>query len=257
MHFKKVNVVEAAKEIAAKEASKGMGFMKLTSRATPYRLRIIPAMEGAEHDLPWTETKGHYVKIPGSDKAVFGNCGRAHDKTASCAVCELGEALTARGGNANLELAKECRPRYAGFVYVIDRENQEKGIKVLRMPWSVRQALMNWVTVPELGLTNFMDPHEGRDILLSKTGSGFQTEYAVQPDLNTSPICKSDEALEELFKGIETLDRYTKAPDYDAVKGRVQEALAASVGVMPAAEDPKAVEASVVDTDAGDGEIQF
>lgn len=258
--FKKVDIVKAAKELAAKESTGGGAeFMKLTSRATPYRIRILPALEGSTSDLPWEETKSHYVKIPGAEKAVFGNCGKAHDRNAPCAICELGEALTARGGDANLELAKSCKPRYAGFVYAIDREHPEKGIQVLRLPWGVRQDLMNWATTPELGLTNFCDPYEGRDILLSKTGTGFNTKYSVQPNLQQTPICESDEALDALMAPLGQLSNFTKAADYSSVKGKIQEALSASVGTLPAApaEEPKAVEASVVHANDYDQDIKF
>lgn len=257
--FKKnIDLVQAAKDLANKEDKKDTSFIKLVSRANPYRLRIIPALADASHDLPWVETKSHYVKIPGAEKAIFGNCGKAHDRSAPCAICELGEALTARGGNANLDLAKSCRPRYAGFVYVLDREEPEKGVQVMRLPWTVRKVLHNWLKTPELGLTDFVDPFEGRDILLSKTGSGFETEYSVQPDLNKSALAETEEGMSALLGDLGGLEGYAKPADYSATKGRIQEALSASVGAVPEAAAPAAMPAAAPATTVIDSDdIQF
>lgn len=89
-------------------------------------VRIIPTTDGT---TPFVEVWGHKVQVDGEWKTFA--CLQ-HEKGQDCPFCEAREALRATGSEADKELAKKYSARKMYIVKVIDRDNEDHGVKFWR-----------------------------------------------------------------------------------------------------------------------------
>lgn len=262
-------MVQAAQKQASMENAPKMEMFKPASRAQPHRVRVIPPLEGHKSQYPYVIGRSHYVQIPGID-AFWGVCGKSLDsrgESSPCAFCELHEDLANRPGEAAQKIADGAKSRLACFTYVLVRGEEEKGIQLWRTPWTIIKELRSYMSNPDLGLADFTDPMNGRDLLITKTGSGFNTSYQVTPHMKNSAIADSVEAISLLVKDLpDLMDRVTPE-SYDDTKAKVTKALGGKKDKLDAAtqlnsapkkeEEVKAIEATVVDADDDDQALPF
>lgn len=88
-------------------------------------IRILPSKNGT----PFVEVHGHKVQIDGEWKTFA--CLK-HHKGEACPFCEAREELLATGKESDKELAKKYAARKMYVVKVIDRDNEEHGVKFWR-----------------------------------------------------------------------------------------------------------------------------
>jgi hypothetical protein len=81
-------------------------------------------------------------------------------------------------------------------------------VQVLTAPYSLKQAILALYTDPEYEKAIFL---EGRDLILTRTGTGLQTEYGAKIKISATPF--DDSLMDEVFD----LDSYVKVDDADTL----------------------------------------
>lgn len=89
-------------------------------------IRILPTTDGSS---PFVELHGHKIQVEGTWKTFA--CLK-HEKNEACPFCEAREALLSTGSPSDKELAKKYNAKLMYVVKVIDRANEEEGVKFWR-----------------------------------------------------------------------------------------------------------------------------
>jgi hypothetical protein len=125
-----------------------------------------------------------------------------------CFLCETYQQLNASADPADEEEADRIVLvwRYLANVIVIGEE--EKGVQVVEIKERMAKTLLEFALDPEIG--NFVDPTEGRNLKLEKTGTGLQTRYS-EPRISPNP---SPIPYEEWMRRIKPLDQFFRRPTF-------------------------------------------
>lgn len=127
------------------------------------RIRILPPMPG--DDVFWVEKNFHELTV-GKNKVKLYDPAQDGEESP---LNDLGEALRATGDEMDKELAKQYRSKKFYILRVIDRDNEEDGVKFWRVKHYLRNdgpfnKIMDLVKVKKEDIS---DPVTGRDITLS------------------------------------------------------------------------------------------
>lgn len=98
------------------------------------RIRILPPKEG--ESAFWETMHAHKRKVDGQWKTM--PCLK-HEMDEDCPFCEAREALLTSGDDGDKELAKEYSSREYYIIRVIDRDNEDDGIKFWRIAKDYRK----------------------------------------------------------------------------------------------------------------------
>lgn len=101
-------------------------FIKEGTKSATKTIRIVPTADGSS---PFVEFHGHKVQVDGEWKTFA--CLK-EEKDEPCPFCEARDVLNATGTDANKELAKKYKSKLMYVVKVIDRDNEEEGVKFWR-----------------------------------------------------------------------------------------------------------------------------
>ena len=193
-------------EAAAKELKEGGGggqaFLKLDVGKT--RIRWIPPLPGKK----WRRVVNvHYVDIPGAGRASF-NCPRLEAKRA-CRLCSQAQKLMATGNEAHEKKGKKLLPQRRCYAAVINRSAPEQGPIIFAFGRMVEQQLIELRQDNDEG-GDFVDPIEGFDISITRTGTGqFDTRYVVRAGKRV-PLTEDTEQMHEWIEGQPNLEKWCK-----------------------------------------------
>ena len=144
-------------------------------------IRILPAGEGK---TPFVEMHGHKVLVEGEWKTF--PCLK-HEKKEACPFCEAYDALRATGKESDKELSKKFNARLMYVVKVIDRDNEQDGVKFWRFNHDFRKEgvydkiLSAWTALKK----DITDKDTGRDLVIS-----------INRNMNGAPIVSGIQALD-------------------------------------------------------------
>ena len=108
-------------------------FIKEGVKTATKEIRILATQDGSS---PFIEFYGHKIQVEGVWKTFA--CLK-HEKGEDCPFCEAREALLATGEATDKELAKKYNAKLMYIVKVIDRENEEDGVKFWRFNHDYRK----------------------------------------------------------------------------------------------------------------------
>lgn len=154
-------------------------------------VRVLPALAGQGYGpnksspfrLVWT----HFLRTPGTSDAVSTACPN-RELNQRCPICELANKLKARGNKLDQDRAYELFPKRRVYMCVVDREEPDKGVRVLPVGKTIHEALTKIRKDADAG-GDFTDPVNGFDIIIERKGSGKNdTEYTVMPARKQSPL---------------------------------------------------------------------
>jgi hypothetical protein len=152
------------------------------------RIRILPTND---ESTPFKQVYGHKVQVEGEWKTF--TCLK-HEMQEDCPFCEAYDALRATGKEAQKELAKKYSPRKMYVVKVIDRDNEDHGVKFWRFNHDYRkQGVLDKIYgVLQAVRKDITDPETGRDllVLLARDQNG---RPAVQTITHMDPTPLSDD----------------------------------------------------------------
>lgn len=127
----------------------------------------------------------HFGLKSDEDKHIAVACGDVHrDGDEPCVLCALHSFLKADGEE---EAAKNIRAANNWYAQVlvgskdVDGNLVYSGPKLIRMSKTGADAIIEILKMQEAADDDYCcDPHNGQDIMFSRSGSGLQTKYSAQ-----------------------------------------------------------------------------
>ena len=168
-------------------------------------VRILPYADKKGEPCLFKESPVHFglAKFP-----VACGQGAPH----GCLICETAKAAGASGDPDEAKWAQSVSQRRRFLFNIVNMEvpAEQRRVQVLSAPYSLKQAILSFYTDPEFERALFL---EGRDFILTKKGTGLDTEYSAKVRMDASDI---DPVLaEEVFD----LDEYTQIDDAETMAG--------------------------------------
>lgn len=173
-------------------------------------VRVLPAKE--EGGLFFEEAYLHYGvnKTPEKPKGTVVVCPTTLGEGKPCPICELSKQLKSLSKKKDDEYDKQARAlmrKKRAYFNVIDRNDDlstytpdengkltrknaedytETPVKVLATGVSILKDILGIIVDPEYG--DITDAEEGLDLIITKSGTGFNTEYDVKTVRKESAI---------------------------------------------------------------------
>jgi len=132
-------------------------------------------------------TSNHFKLLdPNSDdgkKKIAVGCGKEHGQENRCFFCELTDALKKTGKKAEKKLADDIKVsvRYNAQVLINEKIGEQwvySKPKLLGLPGGLSQEISQLLAnMEQYKQAPFNDIEGGQDLLLTRTGAGFQTRY--------------------------------------------------------------------------------
>tara|TARA_R110002126_G_scaffold43556_3_gene125044 strand:- start:38223 stop:39101 length:879 start_codon:yes stop_codon:yes gene_type:complete len=186
-------------------------------------IRILPNPEGG---MFWTVLHGHKIQVDGSWKTF--PCLK-HEKDEPCPFCEARTALLATGKASDKELSKKYSARKMYIVKVIERGNEEEGVKFWRFNHSYKgdgtlDKLMECVRAVKHDIA---DSETGRDInvKIGRNQFGIPVVTSITYPLDSTKLSEDIDLKEEWLSDSRTWEDVYSVRDYNylsiVVKGDI------------------------------------
>ncbi len=170
-------------------------FIKEGLTTATKEIRILPTADGSS---PFIEMHGHKVLVDGDWKTFA--CLK-HENNEPCPFCEAKDALYATGKDADKELAKKYNARKMYVVKVIDRANEEEGVKFWRFNHDYRKEgiLDKIFGVLQAVKKDVTHPETGRDLMLTINRNPSTKAITVSSvsHMDPSPLSSDAEKVKE------------------------------------------------------------
>jgi len=177
------------------------------------RVRILPTKDGSS---PFKEVWFHEIQVDGKWQKFYDPAKNDNERSP---LNEVYEELMSTGKESDKELAKQYKARKFYIVKVIDRENEQDGVKFWRFKHNYKQeGILDKVIPIWKAKGDITDSENGRDLILeltkAKTGKGatYTVIQTVMYD-DPSPISKDENQLTDWVSDEMTWeDVYSKKP---------------------------------------------
>jgi hypothetical protein len=177
------------------------------------RVRILPTTDGSS---PFKEVWFHEVQVDGKWQKFYDPAKNDNERSP---LNEVYEELIATGKESDKELAKQYKARKFYIVKVIDRDNEQDGVKFWRFKHNYKQeGILDKIIPIWKAKGDITDPDNGRDLILeltkAKTGKGatYTVIQTVMYD-DPSPISEDETQMAEWVSDEMTWeDVYSKKP---------------------------------------------
>ena len=176
-------------------------------------IRILPSKNGS----PFIEVHGHKVQIDGEWKTFA--CLK-HEKGEACPFCEAREELLSTGKESDKELAKKYAARKMYVVKVIDRDNEDEGVKFWRFNHDYRKEgvfdKIHGVLTALKTNKNITDTENGRDLSISinRNQNNVPVVSAIVA-LDSTPLSEDAEKATEWLADERTWEDVYSVKSYD------------------------------------------
>jgi len=208
--------------------------LKDTEKQGQKRLRILPTKDGGS---PFKEVWYHEVQIDGKWNKIYDPGKNDNERSP---LTEVYEELVSTGKEADKELAKQYKPRKFYIVKVIDRDNEQDGVKFWRFKHNYKnEGILDKIIPIWRAKGDITDPEKGRDIILeltkAKTPNGktytviqtimYDDPTSVHEDKETADSWVKDElSWEDVYskKPVEYLEAIARGetPRWDSDAGK-------------------------------------
>ena len=177
------------------------------------RVRILPTTDGSS---PFKEVWFHEILVDGKYQKFYDPGKNDNERSP---LNEVYETLMSTGRDSYKELAKQYKARKFYIVKVIDRDNEQDGVKFWRFKHNYKQeGILDKIIPIWKAKGDVTDPDNGRDLILELTkaktpkGAFYTVIQTVMYD-DPSPISKDDEQMSEWVSDELTWeDVYSKKP---------------------------------------------
>ena len=154
------------------------------------RVRILPTPDGSS---PFKEVWFHEVQVDGRWVKLYDPGKNDGERSP---LTEVYEELMSTGKESDKKLAMQYRPRKFYIVKVIDRDNEQDGVKFWRFKDNYKQeGILDKIIPIWRAKGDITDANEGRDLIIelakSKTNSGI--EYTIVQTIMYDDPCKLSE----------------------------------------------------------------
>jgi hypothetical protein len=177
------------------------------------RVRILPTTDGSS---PFKEVWFHEINVDGKWQKFYDPGKNDNERSP---LTEVYEELMSTGKEADKQLATQYRSRKFYIVKVIDRENEQDGVKFWRFKHNYKQeGILDKIIPIWKAKGDVTDPDKGRDLILELTkaktpkGAFYTVIQTVMYD-DPSPISEEETQMSE-WVGDELTweDVYSKKP---------------------------------------------
>ena len=177
------------------------------------RVRILPTTDGSS---PFKEVWFHEIQVDGKWQKFYDPSKNDNERSP---LNEVYDALMSTGKESDKELAKQYKARKFYIVKVIDRDNEQDGVKFWRFKHNYKQeGILDKIIPIWKAKGDITDPDTGRDLILeltkAKTGKGatYTVIQTVMYD-DPSPISTDETQMSEWVGDEMTWeDVYSKKP---------------------------------------------
>lgn len=166
------------------------------SRGEEKRIRILPTKDGAS---PFVEVYFHEVQVDGKWMKLYD----PKQEGKRSPLNEVYQGLMETGVESDRELARQYRSRKFYIVKVIDRDNEQDGVKFWRFKHNAKgEGVLDKIFPIFKNKGDITDPTKGRDLILSLglTKAGTGKEYTSINSVmyeDPSPLHENDEKSSE------------------------------------------------------------
>ena len=197
------------------------------------RVRILPTTDGSS---PFKEVWFHEILVDGKYQKFYDPGKNDNERSP---LNEVYEELMSTGKEADKQLATQYRARKFYIVKVVDRDNEQDGVKFWRFKHNYKQeGILDKIIPIWKAKGDVTDPDKGRDLILeltkSKTPKGaFYTVIQTVMYDDPSPISEDETQMSEWVgdeltwedvyskKAVEYLEAIARGetPRWDSEKG--------------------------------------
>jgi len=183
------------------------------TRSGEKRIRILPSKDGGS---PFVEVYFHEVQVDGNWVKLYD----PKQEGKRSPLNEVYEGLMMTGDEQDKVLARQYRSRKFYIVKVIDRENEQDGVKFWRFKHNTKnEGVLDKIFPLFKNKGDITDPSKGRDLIinlnLSKAGNGreYTTITSIIPEDQSSLHTDSEVGNTWLNDELTWSDVYSKKPE--------------------------------------------
>jgi hypothetical protein len=204
---------EAAEDEAAALAEVGSDVVKFPVGESVWR--ILPSIDGS--GTPFKKVWQHFIKLPGMERGVSFACPRKHSRR-YCPSCVKASELRKSGSKLDRDVAGELTASYRVYANAIHRlgGGNASGPHTLAFGKSIHEQLNDLKRSKHGG--NFSHPINGYDIIVTRKGTGLNTEYKVDASREDSQLSESVEQMNDWITGQNDLSHYAIAPEREELE---------------------------------------
>mgnify|MGYP006283083065 CR=1 FL=1 len=177
------------------------------------KIRILPTNDGSS---PFKEVWFHEIQVDGKWQKFYDPAKNDNERSP---LNEVYEELMSTGKESDKELAKQYKARKFYIVKVIDRDNEQDGVKFWRFKHNYKQeGILDKIIPIWKAKGDITDPDSGRDLILELTkaktpkGATYTVIQTVMYD-DPSPISSDEDTMGEWIADEMTWeDVYSKKP---------------------------------------------
>lgn len=177
------------------------------------KVRILPTPDGSS---PFKEVWFHEVQVDGKWVKLYDPGKNDNERSP---LTEVYEELMKTGKESDKKLAQQYRPRKFYIVKVIDRDNEDDGVKFWRFKDNYKQeGILDKVIPIWRAKGDVTDANEGRDLIveLTKAKSNSGIEYTVVQTImydDPCPLSEDSDLMKEWMEDEMTWsDVYAQRP---------------------------------------------
>ena len=206
-----------------------------------FRIRILPPLKSKGEKKFYFVHKVHWIDgtpYECLDQTLVDKNGKLHEAE-PCPVCRLSKQLfkTASRGTPDWKLASSLAPN-TRYIYriVVRGKDDETQPEFYQSGKTIFNIIYHIIKETDYGV--IIDPKNGRDFDLTKTGIGRQSKYDQSlPAANPSPIFSDPQKMKKLLENAEKMDYNSLIEflSYDDLKKILDE----SLGFAENNENPK------------------
>ena len=187
--------------------------LKDTEKQGQRRIRILPTSDGSS---PFKEVWFHEIQVDGKYQKFYDPGKNDNERSP---LNEVYETLMSTGKDSDKELAKQYKARKFYIVKVIDRDNEQDGVKFWRFKHNYKQeGVLDKILPIWKAKGDLTDSEKGRDLIIelikAKTPQG--KEYTVVQTImydDPAPIHTDGEIMEGwMTDELTWKDVYAKKP---------------------------------------------
>ena len=187
--------------------------LKDTEKQGQRRIRILPTSDGSS---PFKEVWFHEIQVDGKYQKFYDPGKNDNERSP---LNEVYETLMSTGKDSDKELAKQYKARKFYIVKVIDRDNEQDGVKFWRFKHNYKQeGILDKIIPIWKAKGDVANPENGRDLILELTkaktpkGGVYTVIQTIMYD-DPTPISSESETAEEWVNNELTWeDVYSKKP---------------------------------------------
>jgi len=177
------------------------------------RLRILPTTDGSS---PFKEVWFHEIQVDGKWQKFYDPGKNDNERSP---LSEVYEELMSTGREADKELAKQYKPRKFYIVKLIDRDNENDGVKFWRFKHNYKnEGVLDKIIPIWRAKGDVTDSQKGRDIILEMTkaktpkGATYTVIQTIMYD-DPAPLHENKDTAESwLNDELTWADVYSKKP---------------------------------------------